>query len=137
MIVADASFLIDVLLRRPNAVLALAEETVGAEHEPIHAPELIEVETLHVLRQLTLRGELDERQAGDAVRALARARLLCFPHAPFRQRIWELRHNLTAYDASYVTLAEVLDESTLLTGDSALGGAARKLLGRDSVRVVA
>lgn len=137
MIVADASFLIDLLLRRPGAVLALEEESVGAEHEPLHAPELIDLETLNVLRRMVVARRLDDRQAGDAVRALDRTRMLRYPHAPFSRRIWELRHNLSAYDASYVTLAEVLEGSTLVTGDSRLSKAAARLLGRDAVRVAA
>ena len=137
MIVADASFLIDLLLRRPEAVLALDQETEGLEHEPMHAPELIEVETLQALRRLTRRRDLDDRHAGEAVRAMERTRLRRYPHAPFRRRVWELRHELTAYDASYVALAEVLEGSKLVTSDSGMARAAGKLLGRDAVRAVA
>ena len=57
-----------------------------------------------------------------------------YSHEPLRARVWELRHNLTAYDASYLALAETLDGSVLVTGDSGLYKAAVDSLGAEQVR---
>ena len=51
-----------------------------------------------------------------------------------RERVWELRHNLTSYDATYVALAEALPDPLLITGDGGLATVARKLLGGEAVR---
>lgn len=60
-------------------------------------------------------------------------RLVRYPHAPLRARIWELRHELTAYDAAYLALAEALGEAVLLTADAGLARRARRSLGDDAV----
>ena len=52
------------------------------------------------------------------------------------ERVWDLRHNLTAYDATYLALAEALEDSVLLTGDGGLALRARKSLGKERVRHV-
>lgn len=137
MIVVDASVLTDFLLGRPGAVLAVEQVSFGHEHEPLHAPEQIELETLNAMRGLVFGGAVDDRRATEAVAELGRTRLACFPHGPLRGRVWELRHNLTAYDASYLALAELLDESLLLTADSGLATVSRPVLGDDRVRLVA
>ncbi len=136
MIVVDASVLIDFLLGRPEAVDALAFELTGREHEPLHAPELIEPETLNALRRMAGRGAVTDQRASEAVADLANTRLIRYPHAPLRSRVWELRHDLTAYDATYLALAEGLAGSVLLTGDGGLATRARSSLGDDQVRHV-
>lgn len=136
MIVVDASVLIDFLLGRPEAVDALAFELTGREHEPLHAPELIEPETLNTLRRMAGRGAVTDQRASEAVADLANTRLIRYPHAPLRSRVWELRHDLTAYDATYLALAEGLAGSVLLTGDGGLATRARSSLGDDQVRHV-
>lgn len=136
MIVVDASVLVDFLLGRPEAVLAIEEATTGHEHEPLHAPEVIDLETLNALRRGVLRGVVDERRASEAALDLGRVRLACFPHGPLRERIWELRNNLTAYDASYLALAELLDASLLMTADTGMAEASRSVLGDPRVRLV-
>jgi predicted nucleic acid-binding protein len=60
---------------------------------------------------------------------LASLRLVRYPHAPLRPRVWDLRHELTAYDATYLALAEALYDSILLTADRGLAAAARRSLG--------
>lgn len=60
-----------------------------------------------------------------------------YPHEPLLHRIWDLRHNLTAYDASYLVLAELLDESVLLTTDTCLAAVATQHLGENRVRAIA
>lgn len=133
MIVVDASVLADFLLGRPEALHALQRALAGREHEPLHAPELIEPETLNALRRLAGRGAVTDQRAGEAVADLVNTRLIRYPHAPLRGRVWELRHDLTAYDATYLALAEVLDQPVLLTGDGGLATRARVSLGEDQV----
>lgn len=136
MIVVDASALTDFLLGRPEALNALGHELAGREHEPLHAPELIEPETLNALRRLAVSGGVTDRRATEAASDLAHTRLIRYPHAPLRERVWDLRHNLTAYDATYLALAEALDDPVLLTGDGGLAARARKSLGDHRVREV-
>jgi predicted nucleic acid-binding protein len=136
LIVVDASVLADVLLRREEALEALEEAVTGREHEPLHAPEVIEPETLNAVRKMSLHGRVTARRATEAVADLGNVRLIRYPHAPLRFRIWELRDQLTAYDAAYVALAEALGGALLLTSDRALATAARRLLGADAVRAV-
>lgn len=136
MIVIDASVLTDALLGREEALEALERELDGREHEPLHAPELIELETVNALRKVVLRGQVSTRRTTEAVTDLGNVRLVRYPHAPLRPRIWELRDQLTAYDAAYLALAEALGSAVLLTGDHALATVARRLLGADSVTAV-
>jgi predicted nucleic acid-binding protein len=137
LIVVDASMLTDFLLGRPEAVGAVEAELAGREHEPLHAPELIEPETLNALRRLVRGGDVTLQRAGEAITDLARVRLTRYPHAPLRPRVWALRDALTACDASYLALAEALDDPVLLTGDSGLAKVAGSTLGADAVRHVA
>ncbi|MGI8715316.1 MAG: type II toxin-antitoxin system VapC family toxin [Solirubrobacteraceae bacterium] len=136
MIVVDASVLTDFLLGRTEAVEALVSELTGREHEPLHAPELIDPETLNALRRLAGRGAVTDQRASEAVSDLANTRLIRYSHAPLRTRVWELRHDLTAYDATYLALAEGLAGSILLTGDGGLASRARSSLGDDQVHQV-
>jgi predicted nucleic acid-binding protein len=133
--VVDASALTDFLLGRAGALDALTG-MAGQEVGPLHCPELVEPETLNALRRLVLTGHLDIRRADEAVADLADVRLIRYPHAPLRWRVWELRDNLTAYDATYLALAEALDDSVLLTADNGLATHARGILGSDRVRQV-
>lgn len=134
--VVDASVLTGALLGYAPAVEPMESGLVGREHEWLHAPKLIEPETINALRRLVAAGHVSERRASEAVRDLASVRVLRCPHAPLRERVWELRHRLTAYDATYLALAEALEESTLLTADGGLAADARQSLGDEHVRLV-
>lgn len=90
--------------------------------EQLRAPELIDLEVVSVLRRLLATGRLDERRAALALRDLEDLPLERAPHLPLLPRCWELRHNLTPYDAAYVALAEAL-EVELLTADARLARA--------------
>ncbi len=136
MIVVDASVLTDFLLGRPQTLDALEGELAGREHEPMHAPELIEPETLNALRRLALAGAVSDRRATEAAADLASVRLVRYPHAPLRERVWALRDELTAYDATYLALAEALDDPLLVTSDRGLAARARGVLGGERVRLV-
>jgi predicted nucleic acid-binding protein len=136
LIVIDASVLTDVLLGREQSLQELGREQRGHEHEPLHAPEVVEPETLNALRKLALRGRVTTRRATEAVADLANLRLVRYPHEPLRARMWELRDGLTAYDAAYVALAEALGDGLLLTADQDQAAAATQVLGSGSVRLV-
>jgi predicted nucleic acid-binding protein len=136
VIVVDASVLTDFLLGRPQTMEGLELELAGHEHEPLHAPDLVESETLNALRRLALGGAVTDRRATEAAADLARVRLIRYPHAPLRERVWALRAELTAYDAAYLALAEALADPVLVTSDGGLAARARRSLGEDRVRLV-
>lgn len=85
----------------------------------LHAPHLIDTKVLHALRRMTISGQLTEDRAADARTDFADLALTRYPHQPLSDRIWQLRHNLTAYDATFVALAEALD-APLITCDARL-----------------
>jgi predicted nucleic acid-binding protein len=86
------------------------------------APELVDVEVLSALRGRVRSGAVDHPRAQLALSDLHALPLLRAPHWPLLERCWELRDNLTCYDAAYVALAELLD-TTLLTADARLAKA--------------
>ena len=120
MIVVDASALIEVLLRTSGA--ALVEARLFTAGETLHAPHLIDVETAQVIRRYAAGGEIDGARGREALADLADFPLRRYAHDFLLPRVWDLRHNLTAYDAVYVALAEALD-ATLLTRDRRLAAA--------------
>ncbi len=90
--------------------------------EQLLAPELLDLEVLSVLRRAVSRGALDTRRAALALDDLRDAPIQRAPHRSLLARCWELRGNLTAYDAAYVALAEALN-TVLITGDARLAKA--------------
>jgi predicted nucleic acid-binding protein len=137
LIVVDASVLTDFLIGRAETIDAVEQTLKGRESEPLYAPELIEPETLNALRRLVAAGKVSDERATQAVADLGRLRLVVYPHAPLRDRVWGLRDELTAYDALYLALAEALDEPLLLTSDGGLAVRARGSLGDERVVLVA
>jgi predicted nucleic acid-binding protein len=127
VIVADASVVVELLLRGDRALL-LDELLLG--DEPVAVPHLLDLEVAQVLRRWAARGALSAERAGQAVGDLADLPFSRQPHQPLLERVWQLRHRLTAYDAVYLALAEVF-EARLATCDAALAAAAA-----DSVEVV-
>ena len=95
---------------------------------------MVEPETLNALRGMASAGLLSDRRATEAVTDLGNARLLRNPHVLVRDRVWELRAELTAYDATYLALAEILDDALLITADAGLAVRARASLGDERVR---
>lgn len=91
--------------------------------EDLAAPHLIDSEVTHVLRGLALRAELTEQQANAALSGFTALTLVRFGAQDLRARMWELRPNLSAYDATYVALAEAIGASSLLTTDARLARA--------------
>lgn len=86
------------------------------------APDLLRLETMSVLRRQLANGSLTPEQATNALDDLLNLPLVVYPTAPLLRRGWEVRDNVTAYDACYVALAEALD-CTLLTADIRLANA--------------
>lgn len=96
---------------------------IEADRLTLHAPDLVVLETVQVLRKLLAAGQLTEARAEQAFEALMAMRLQRYPHTELLSRIWALRHNLSAYDAACVALAESL-EAPLLTLDARMKKAA-------------
>ena len=118
MIVLDASA---VLLRTPNA--EAVERRLFASRQTLHAPHLLDVEIAQVVRRYAAAGEIDQERGRAALADLSDFPPRRYPHDILLPRIWDLRYNLTAYDAAYVALAEALD-APLLTRDHRLAAAA-------------
>ncbi len=87
----------------------------------LHGPELLDLEVLHVLRRYERTGAVSPNRADEAYRNLLDLDVRRHGHEPLLSRVWRRRHNLTAYDAAYVTLAEIL-EAPLLTTNRRLAG---------------
>lgn len=114
--VLDASVIVAALVDR-GAEGRWAEERIAAGD--LVAPHLAPIEAMNLLRRLELAGTLEADDARASVDDLGRLPLVLFPLEPFADRVWELRRNLTAYDAWYVALAESL-ELPLVTLDRRL-----------------
>jgi predicted nucleic acid-binding protein len=96
--------------------------TTLRDAEVISVPAIAEIETVSVLRRRWQRGDLDLERFSGAVDDLASLPMTRFPSRPFLRRAFELRDNLTPYDALYVALAEAL-ECPLYTADKRLSNA--------------
>jgi predicted nucleic acid-binding protein len=121
MMVVDASVVVEVLLQTERGIRI--EARLFAPGETLHVPHLIDIEVAHALRRAWRRGAIDAVRAAEALDDLAAWALIRYPHDLFLSRIWNLRHNVTAYDAAYVALAEILDVK-LLTCDAPLASSA-------------
>lgn len=119
-IVVDASLVVEVLLASKAGTRAMARFV--AANANLHAPELLDVEVLHVFRRAVSRDELTVRRAEQSLRLLESLPLTRHAHAPLRRRCWQLRANLSAYDAIYVALAEGLG-ALLMTRDARIARA--------------
>ena len=120
MIVLDASAAVDWLLQ--TSAGPRIEERIYFHNESLHSPHLLDLEVTQVLRRLVREGALPARRADEAVRDLLDLRITRYPHFVLLPRIWQLRHNLSAYDAAYVVLAEALG-AALVTRDARLASA--------------
>lgn len=116
MIVVDNSAVIEWLVGEGVRSRAIDQRLRG---ERMYAPELLDLEAVSVLRRLVLVDGASPEVAQHALVALGRLTLERVPHLPLVPRIWELRDNLTPYDAAYVALAEQLGVP-LLTVDAKL-----------------
>lgn len=119
MLVVDASVL----------VVALADDGPDGDRarrlmhgQDLAAPEVADLEVASALRRHLAAGSLDGRRARLALSDLADLPMVRVTHRPLLPRCWQLRDNLTVYDAAYVALAESLD-ATLVTADARLAHA--------------
>jgi predicted nucleic acid-binding protein len=106
VIVVDASALLEVLLNR--AAAARLRWRLFAPKETLHAPHLLDVEVLQVLRRYSLRSELSDQDADAVIRIYGSLPIARYTHEPLLERAWQMRANVTAYDAIYIALAEAL-----------------------------
>jgi predicted nucleic acid-binding protein len=120
VIVLDASAVVDWLLQSSTG--QRIESRIYSHNESLHAPHLLDLEVAQVLRRLTRDKTVSANRADEAIRDLLDARITRYPHFVLLPRVWQLRHNLSAYDAAYVGLAEKLG-ATLITADRRLASA--------------
>jgi predicted nucleic acid-binding protein len=121
VIVIDASALVELLVGGTPRAARLAAR-IDDSAESLHAPHLIDLEVTSVLRTLESRRLISPAIAARALADLLVLDIARYPHESLVPRVWQLRGNLTAYDAAYVALAENL-ESPLVTCDGQLAAA--------------
>lgn len=119
MQVVDASVVIDALVPAGRLGQIAAAKIKSDDNV---APELLDIEVLHALRGMVRRASLSEPAARLIVNSLDALGIVRRPHLPLLPRVWELRDNLTAYDATYVALAEAL-RCPLVTSEARLAAA--------------
>jgi len=119
-LVVDASLIVSALIDTGETG-RWAESLLVAE--PLSAPHLMPIEVTNILRRAAARGVVTSDVAAMAHADLLDLRVELFPYAPFASRVWELRSNITSYDAWYVALAESLG-SSVATLDRRLAQAA-------------
>lgn len=120
MIVLDASAAIEWLLRTSAA--AKIDRRLFSPSASLHSPHLLDLEIAQVLRRYVRDKVITAERGREALGDLADLPLNRYPHDFLIPRVWELRTNLTAYDAVYVALAELLD-APLLTCDKGIASA--------------
>jgi len=117
MIVLDASVVVELLTDGPLA--GAIREKLSGQDDTLAVPHLLDVEVASALRGLTQGQRLNSHRTDQFLGALAALPADRYSHVPLLHRIWELRHNFTAYDATYIALAEATD-SVLYTADRRL-----------------
>lgn len=120
MIVVDASVVVASLLSTGGAG-ARARERLRLDPD-LHVPHLLDVEVTAALRRRVRLGQTDVEVATEVMVDLADLAAMRWDHEPLLRRVWELRENVTPYDAVYVVLAEMLD-APLVTSDARLSRA--------------
>src|SRR6266702_409879 len=119
VIVLDASVVVELLLGT-QAADSLAARILG--ETPWHAPAVLDLEVANAIRRLCTIHETSHERGSRAIGDLGTLPVRRYPHTPLLDRIWQLRPNLTAYDAAYIALAEAL-RAPLVTRDRRLARA--------------
>jgi predicted nucleic acid-binding protein len=120
VIVLDASAAIEWLLQSPLGIKI--DRRISSPSESLHAPHLLDVEVAQVLRRNVRDEAISVQRGQEALDDLSQLALHRYPHDFLIPRVWDLRATLTAYDAVYVALAELLD-APLLTCDHGIAAA--------------
>lgn len=115
--ILDASGAVELLLNTAAGKRLAAR--LADEAEIIHVPHLVDLEVAQVLRRYVMSGVLNERSGATALQRWRDFHVERYPHEPLLDRVWQLRANISAYDAVYVALAEALSD-VLVTGDRRL-----------------
>jgi len=122
VIVLDASVLANAFT--DDGPVGLAARTELARDVHWAAPEHLAVEVFSAIRGRWLGGKISEQRARDALTALASSTLDLLPTGPLLERMWDLRNNVSGYDAAYIAAAEALD-CPLVTADGRLARASK------------
>jgi len=117
VIVLDASVVVE-LVTNGTLASSIIHEMANRDDSFI-APHLLDIEVLSAIRELVTGRRVDVHRIDQFLSELERLPVERYPHTPLLDRIWELRHNFTAYDAAYIALAEATN-SVLYTCDSKL-----------------
>jgi predicted nucleic acid-binding protein len=117
VIVLDASVVVELLTNGPLA--DSIRRDLAERGESLIVPHLLDVEVVSAMRSLAAGRRIDAHRSQQFLADLATLPAERYPHAPLLDRIWELRHNFTAYDAVYIALAEATN-SVLYTSDEKL-----------------
>ena len=117
MLVVDASAVVELLMASRTG--STVEEFVFSSDEPLAAPQLVDIEVLHAVRRLHRTRVLSLERCEQALEDFGDLPLNRYGHELLRPGIWRLRNNVTAYDAAYIALAELLD-APIVTCDAKL-----------------
>jgi predicted nucleic acid-binding protein len=117
MIVLDASVVVELLTNGPLA--DSLRRDLAERDEAFIFPHLLDIEVVSAIRRLIGGRAVDSHRSEEFLASLAALPAERYAHTPLLGRIWELRHNFTAYDAAYIALAEATD-SVLCTCDEKL-----------------
>jgi len=120
LIVIDASAVLELLLRTDKGIKVQGRALVS--RESLHAPHLIDIEVTQTLRRLVHLKEISAARGRQALEDHVALNIKRAEHREFLERVWALRDSITAYDAAYVVLAEILD-APLITCDAKLARA--------------
>jgi predicted nucleic acid-binding protein len=121
MIVIDASAMVELVIGTPR-ISSFAKRLASDLAEDLHAPQIIDLEVASMLRKQVQRRTLSPSAASALLAEFTRQDIVRYEHRDLLARVWQLRGNLTPYDAAYVALAEGLD-APLITCDRKLANA--------------
>ena len=125
IVVCDASALVEYLNASKEGTVV--RKLIRESRAEIHVPEICDLEVCSSLFRLIRKRQLNAEEAEQRIATYRRMRLSRYPHEPFLSRVFALRDVATAYDASYIALAESLG-TQLVTGDKGVALAADKLV---------
>lgn len=117
MIILDASVVVELLIHGPLS--EVLRRDLAESGDAFSAPCLLDVEVVSALRNLVAGGRVDSYRSNQLLQDLSMLPVERYPHGPLLERVWQLRHNFTAYDGVYIALAEQID-GVLYTADEKL-----------------